>query len=88
MTQAIHPSSIVGVIGAGAMGAGIAQVAALAGHTVLLYDLDAKALDRAHAGIAANVQRSIDKKKLDERAGRAAIERVRIITSLADLRTA
>ena len=88
MTQAIHPSSIVGVIGAGAMGAGIAQVAALAGHTVLLYDLDAKTLDRAHAGIAANVQRSIDKKKLDERAGRAAIERVRIITTLADLRTA
>jgi 3-hydroxybutyryl-CoA dehydrogenase len=88
MTQAIQTSAVVGVIGAGAMGAGIAQVAALAGHTVLLYDLDSKALDKARAGIAANVQRLIDKKKLDEPTGHRAIDRVRIITSLADLRTA
>ncbi|WP_321790935.1 3-hydroxyacyl-CoA dehydrogenase [Caballeronia sp. J97] len=88
MTQAIQTSAIVGVIGAGAMGAGIAQVAALAGHTVLLYDLDAKALDKARDGIAANVQRLIDKKKLDESTGRQAVDRVRIVTSLADLRTA
>ncbi|SAK62874.1 3-hydroxyacyl-CoA dehydrogenase [Caballeronia temeraria] len=88
MTQAIQTSAIVGVIGAGAMGAGIAQVAALAGHTVLLYDLDAKALDKARSGIAANVQRLIEKKKLDESAGQRAIDRVRIITSLADMRTA
>lgn len=88
MTQAIQTSAIVGVIGAGAMGAGIAQVAALAGHTVLLYDLDAKALDRAHIGIATNVQRLIDKKKLDQVAGDEAVDRVRIVTNLADLRTA
>lgn len=87
MTQAIQTSAHVGVIGAGAMGAGIAQVAALAGHAVLLYDLDARALDKAHASIAANVQRLIEKKKLDEAAGRAAIERVRIVTNLADMRT-
>ncbi|SAL57049.1 3-hydroxyacyl-CoA dehydrogenase [Caballeronia cordobensis] len=88
MAQAIQASDIVGVIGAGAMGAGIAQVAALAGHTVLLHDLDAHALDRARAGIAANVQRLIDKKKLDESAGRSAIDRVRSITNLTDMRAA
>ncbi|SAK77360.1 3-hydroxyacyl-CoA dehydrogenase [Caballeronia hypogeia] len=88
MTQAIQTSALVGVIGAGAMGAGIAQVAALAGHTVLLHDLDAKALDKARAGIAANVQRLIDKNKLDATTGHAAVERVSIITSLADMRTA
>jgi 3-hydroxybutyryl-CoA dehydrogenase len=88
MTQAIQTSAIVGVIGAGAMGAGIAQVAALAGHTVLLYDLDAKALDKAHIGIATNVQRLIDKKKLDQATGDKAVDRVRIVTNLADLRTA
>ncbi|SAL03030.1 3-hydroxyacyl-CoA dehydrogenase [Caballeronia fortuita] len=88
MTQAIQTSAIVGVIGAGAMGAGIAQVAALAGHTVLLYDLDAKALDKARAGIATNVQRLIEKKKLDASDGHRAIDGVRIVTSLADLRTA
>ncbi|BBU27591.1 3-hydroxybutyryl-CoA dehydrogenase [Burkholderia sp. THE68] len=88
MTQAIQASAIIGVIGAGAMGAGIAQVAALAGHTVLLYDLDAKALDKAHAGIATNVQRLIDKKKLDQAAGQEAIDRLRVVANLADLRTA
>ncbi|SAK54585.1 3-hydroxyacyl-CoA dehydrogenase PaaH [Caballeronia ptereochthonis] len=88
MTQPIQTSALVGVIGAGAMGAGIAQVAALAGHTVLLHDLDAKALDKARTGIAANVQRLIDKKKLDAIAGHAAIERVRPVTNLADMRTA
>ncbi|SAL84170.1 3-hydroxyacyl-CoA dehydrogenase [Caballeronia arvi] len=88
MAQALHTSDIVGVIGAGAMGAGIAQVAALAGHTVLLYDLDAHALDKARTSIAANVQRLIDKKKLDATAGHSAIERVRSITNLTDMRTA
>ena len=37
----------VGVIGTGSMGAGIAQVAATAGHEVFLYDANSKALERA-----------------------------------------
>ena len=37
----------VGVVGAGAMGRGIAQVAAAAGHHVLLSDADAGVIDRA-----------------------------------------
>jgi 3-hydroxybutyryl-CoA dehydrogenase len=41
--------SVVGVVGAGTMGAGIAQVAAVAGHTVLLYDAVPAAADRAAA---------------------------------------
>jgi 3-hydroxybutyryl-CoA dehydrogenase len=88
MTQAIQSSAVVGVIGAGAMGAGIAQVAALAGHTVLLYDLDGKALDKARSSIAANVQRLIDKKRLDQATGHKAIDRVHSVTNLADMRTA
>ncbi|WP_050454177.1 3-hydroxyacyl-CoA dehydrogenase NAD-binding domain-containing protein [Candidatus Burkholderia verschuerenii] len=79
MTEgAIGTTSHVGVIGAGAMGAGIAQVAALAGHTVLLYDLDAKALDKAQAGIASNVQRLIDKGKLNASVGHEALGSVHI----------
>jgi 3-hydroxybutyryl-CoA dehydrogenase len=85
---ALASTSAVGVIGAGAMGAGIAQVAALGGHTVLLYDLDTKALDTARAGIESNVRRLIDKGRLDERAGHAALERVRIVGTLDDMRGA
>lgn len=56
--------TVVGVIGAGAMGSGIAQVAATYGHKVLLFDADPSALDRAVAGIEKNLGRSIDKKRI------------------------
>lgn len=44
MTQTLHR---VAVIGGGTMGAGIAEVAASAGHSVLLYDISAEAITRA-----------------------------------------
>lgn len=56
--------TIVGVIGAGAMGSGIAQVAASYGHIVLLFDQDAAALDRALVFIEKNLARSVDKGRL------------------------
>ena len=48
---ALARESVIGVIGAGVMGAGIAQVAAAAGHTVLLLDAQPEAIARARAGI-------------------------------------
>ncbi len=57
-------NTIVGIIGSGAMGAGIAQVAAMAGHKVVLYDNNEAALDRANNNIAAALQKLQDKGKL------------------------
>ncbi len=54
----------VGVIGSGAMGAGIAQVAAMAGHSVILYDNNAAALGKAKAGLTATLQKLQEKGKL------------------------
>lgn len=51
MSRPLSETDAVGVVGAGAMGAGIAQVAALAGHTVHLYDTRAGAAETAIAGI-------------------------------------
>lgn len=56
--------TVVGVVGAGAMGSGIAQVAATYGHRVLLFDQDASALDRAIATIEKNLARSVEKQRL------------------------
>jgi 3-hydroxybutyryl-CoA dehydrogenase len=53
-----------GVIGAGQMGSGIAQVAATCGLGVILNDIKQEFVDRGKAGIAANLQRSVDKGKL------------------------
>jgi 3-hydroxybutyryl-CoA dehydrogenase len=55
---------IVGVIGSGAMGAGIAQVAATAGHKVVLYDNNATALEKARTNLSATLQKLEQKGKL------------------------
>ncbi|MBL7717288.1 MAG: 3-hydroxybutyryl-CoA dehydrogenase [Flavipsychrobacter sp.] len=56
---------IVGVIGSGAMGAGIAQVAAVAGHQVVLYDTNAAALEKAKTSLSATLQKLQEKGKLE-----------------------
>ncbi len=57
--------SIVGVIGAGAMGSGIAQVAAMAGHQVVLFDTNSAALDTSKAKLEKVLNRLVEKGKID-----------------------
>ncbi|WP_065501804.1 3-hydroxyacyl-CoA dehydrogenase [Burkholderia stabilis] len=82
---ALAQSAVVGVIGAGAMGAGIAQVAAAAGHTVLLYDLNEAACDKALAGIRAQFARLAEKGRLEPAQADAAGNRIQAVRALADL---
>ena len=66
----------IGIIGAGQMGAGIAQVSAQAGYRVLLSDVD---IDRANAGktsIAKGLARLVDKEKLTAEARDACLTRI------------
>lgn len=56
----------VGVIGAGQMGSGIAQLAAAAGCAVLLLDADPTALSRALASISASLRRLAAKGQLSQ----------------------
>ena len=55
----------VGVIGAGQMGAGIAQVSAAAGYRVLLSDVDKARAEKGKAGIAKGLDRLVAKEKID-----------------------
>ncbi|HEV7266903.1 MAG TPA: 3-hydroxybutyryl-CoA dehydrogenase [Falsiroseomonas sp.] len=66
----------LGVIGAGAMGNGIAHVAAQSGIKVLLQDVAASALDKAMATIAKNMDRQVQKGTLTEADRDAAIARI------------
>ena len=56
---------MVGVAGAGAMGSGIAQVAAMAGHKVVLFDSIADSLNKAKTSIQSNLAKLVEKGKLD-----------------------
>ena len=62
--MAINQDSIIGVIGSGAMGAGIAHVAAVAGHQVVLYDTNDQALDRAKKNLTSTLQKLQEKGKI------------------------
>ncbi|MGK7389373.1 MAG: 3-hydroxyacyl-CoA dehydrogenase NAD-binding domain-containing protein [Candidatus Cyclobacteriaceae bacterium M2_1C_046] len=54
----------IGIIGAGTMGQGIAQVAALAGYEVILYDLKEDILDRSLSIISGNIDKGVEKGKI------------------------
>lgn len=73
----------VGVVGAGAMGAGIAQVAAQAGHRVVLGDVDAGAVERARTTMEAAWAREVAKGRLTSSAAGEALARVESAGDLA-----
>ena len=71
----------VGVLGAGAMGSGIAQVAAVAGHAVILLDVDEAAAGRARAAIETALAREAEKGRLTPAASEAARARISYVAS-------
>jgi len=85
MTHALSQESVVAVIGAGAMGAGIAQVAAAAGHTVKLLDNRPGAALQAIDGIRAQFEKMAAKGKLTLEAAQAAGARLQAAQQVADL---
>lgn len=76
---AINNARRIGVVGAGAMGAGIAQVAARRGHHVLLADASADALTRAHDAHRNALQREVDKGRLTTDASEETLARFRYV---------
>jgi len=54
----------IGVVGAGTMGQGIAQICAQAGYTTILFDINAQVLEKARAGIAQTLEQGITRGKL------------------------
>lgn len=60
----VDHSSEVGIVGSGAMGSGIAQVAAMAGHKVILYDTNEAALEKARSSLKATLMKLQEKGKV------------------------
>ena len=76
----------LGVIGAGTMGNGIAQISALAGLNVTMIDVNDAAVQRGLATLKGSLERIVKKGKLTEEAMAAALARVKGSTSYDDLR--
>jgi 3-hydroxybutyryl-CoA dehydrogenase len=84
MAIPLPPESSVAVIGAGAMGAGIAQVAAVAGHRVLMFDARMNAVDQAKQSISVALDALAGKGRITSEAAREAIARIEPIHAVGD----
>jgi 3-hydroxybutyryl-CoA dehydrogenase len=76
------PIATLGVVGSGQMGAGIAQVAAVAGAKVLVQDVSAGALEKARASIARSLAKLVEKGKVDAAVADAAQGRIEYTPTL------
>jgi 3-hydroxybutyryl-CoA dehydrogenase len=74
----------VAVLGAGTMGHGIAQVAAMAGHDVRLRDIDDAIVDDGLAAIESNLQGGVERGKVTDAEAAATLDRLTGTTSLED----
>jgi 3-hydroxybutyryl-CoA dehydrogenase len=72
----------VGVIGAGTMGSGIAQIAAQAGHEVVLYDTRQEALDTSRSALKAIMDRLVEKGKVDAETAKTIQDRFTYATKI------
>ncbi len=86
--SAVSVQTDVLVVGAGAMGSGIAQVAALAGHRVFLFDTSPEAVEKGCAAIAESLREQVSKGRLDAARAEATIGRIHGIDKLTDARSA
>jgi len=75
----------IGVIGAGVMGRGIAQVSAMAGHKVVLFDINHDVLESAKTAVTKNLYKAIELGKLTENGKNAAEGNLQYSNSIADV---
>jgi 3-hydroxybutyryl-CoA dehydrogenase len=81
-------SEIFGVVGAGTMGAGIAQVAARVGFAVVLRDVAPEFLGRGMSAIEKSLQRDVDKERLSAEEKNAIVARILTTTDISELNDA
>jgi len=77
--------STLGVIGAGQMGNGIAQVAAMSGMDVIMNDISAEFVQKGVATVTKNLTRSVDKGKITEAEKASILGRISSSTDLEDM---
>jgi 3-hydroxybutyryl-CoA dehydrogenase len=78
----------VGIVGAGTMGAGIAQVLTVIGVNVVMVDVDQAAIKRGLASVSKGLERLVARDKLTEDGSTAALARIKSSTDYEDLKGA
>jgi len=77
-----------GVVGAGQMGNGITQVAAMSGLEVIMSDIKTEFVERGLESIKKNLQRSVDKTKMTDRERNAVLKRIKTTIDVKEMSAA
>ena len=77
---------LIGIVGAGQMGRGIAQVAAHTGYEVILFDAFQKSLDFGHSFIKTQLDKGVEKGKWSKEDAEKAFSRIRPSANIQDLK--
>ncbi len=78
----LSEKSAIGVVGSGAMGSGIAQVAATAGHQVFVYDNNQAALERATTNLKAGLEKLVEKQKISAEKASSIVANISFVNDL------
>ena len=81
-SELARPIQTLGVLGAGLMGSGIAEVSASKGIEVVMKDLNDDSLRKAKAGIAKNIDRKVKKNALSEEEGKQILDKIATTTAV------
>jgi 3-hydroxybutyryl-CoA dehydrogenase len=73
----------IGILGSGSMGSGIAQVAATAGHEVILFDKNKEALTRASEKLQKILNRLVEKGRMDDATAKAVFGRIYLVDNMS-----
>lgn len=84
--MAISNVKTIGILGAGTMGAGIAQLAAQAGYKTLLYDLSREQLDKGLKGIDHNLSKAVEKGIVTQQTMLDALSNLTLIDDIGQLK--
>ncbi len=80
-------NSIIGVVGSGAMGSGIAQVAATAGHPTIVYDTNSAALEKAKTNLSNSLKKLVEKEKISSDKAQSILELTSYSSSIQDFKS-
>ena len=84
MADQFNKSDIIGVVGAGTMGTGIAQVASTYGHEVYLYDAYESALNKSENGLRKILHRQVEKERMSEAEVQGILNRIHFVNNTTE----
>ena len=80
-------NSIIGIVGSGAMGSGIAQVVATAEHKTIIYDTNAAALEKAKTNLTNSLIKLVEKQKITQEKADSVLSLTTFTSQITDLST-